>query len=346
MTYPPTLPPGLPNILGDIIAKVRRITKSPSQNQITDNQIIQYINTYFLYDFPEELRLKSMFSNWNFVTIPNQETYPLPTDTFITIEPPVYISGYQSYFTQSQESFYKLYPRLGLQNNGPSGNGTPGPYSFQLTNFPVLQNNVVVSVADSSGTQAVATDTPISTTIGALAGPGIFPNPTLPTPPTSFINYVTGSITIQFVNNIPGSNMITAEIVPYNPSRPVACLFYYNTLYLRPIPDNSYLVNVAAYINPLAILAGGGSEAPGTGFVNDTDTPQIKQWWQLIAWGAAMKIFEDRGDLESINRFFPLYDQQKRLVLRRTLVEMANEKTATIYTEQTQYQVGNFFNQF
>lgn len=346
MTYPPTLPPGLPNALGDIIAKIRRITKSPSQNQITDNQIIQYINTYFLYDFPEEIRIKNTLSNWNFATVPYQETYPLPTDTFISVFPPFYVDGYESYFTQSQQNFYRLYPRLGLQNSGPGGNGTPGPYSFQLTNFPVLQNNVVIGVTDVTGFQAVATDTPINTFTGSLAGPGIAPNPPFPTPPTSFINYVTGQITILYVNDIPGNNIIEAQIVPYNPSRPVACLFYYDTIYLRPIPDSSYLVNIAAYINPLANILGGGSEAPGVGFVNATDTPQIKAWWQLLAWGASMKIFEDRGDLENINRFYPLYDQQKRLVLRRTLVEMANEKVATIYTEQSNYQVGNFFNQF
>src|SRR6266481_5664164 len=150
--YPPTPPPGLPNALGDIVSKIRRITKSPSQNQITDDQILQYINTYYLYDFPQELRLKNMLSNFTFTTSPNQETYLLPTDSIITIEPPVYINGYQSYFTQSQENFYMLYPRLGLANNNLAfGNGTTGPYVFTFSNTPVLQNNVVVSAIDSTG---------------------------------------------------------------------------------------------------------------------------------------------------------------------------------------------------
>lgn len=355
MTFAPTAPPGLPNALGDIIAKIRRITKSPSQNQITDTQIIQYINTYYLYDFPAELRLKNSFSNWNFTTIPNQETYQLPTDTFITIEPPIYINGYQSFFTQSQENFYLLYPRLGITNVlGQGSNSSLTIYDFDLTNFPVLQNNVVVSATDVNGNAAYANDTPISTSIGALSGPFVVPNPALPTPPTSFINYITGEVVIQFVNAIPGNNQISAQIVPYNPSRPVAALFYNDTLFLRPVPDNSYLVNIAAYVNPFACIngasfnppTGGGENPAGSGFLNNTDTPQIKQWWQLIAWGASMKIFEDRGDVENIARFFPLYDEQKRKALRRTLVEMANERVSTIYTEQTQYPIGNFFNQF
>lgn len=347
-----------PSTLQDIISKIRRITKSPSINQITDTQITQYINTYFLYDFPQELRLKNLLSNYNFATIPNQETYKLPTDTIITIEPPVYVNGYQSFFTQSQENFYMLYPRLGLsENNLAFGNGTVGPYTFTLTNQPVLQNNVVVSAVDSTGIAATATDTPISTNIGNLTGISIAAGST--------INYITGVVSITFVNSIPSGNSINCQVVPYEPSRPVAMLFYNDTIFLRPIPDGAYMVNIQAYINPIACINGqmnnpptlGGTNDPVTpsppnainipqGFISSTDTPQLNQWWQLIAWGAALKIFEDRGDIENIARFMPLYDQQKRLVLRRTLVEMANERVATVYSEQVQYPSGNFFNQF
>lgn len=356
--YPPTPPPGLPNALGDIVSKIRRITKSPSQNQITDDQILQYINTYFLYDFPEELRLKNMMSNYTFTTAPNQETYLLPTDSIITIEPPVYINGYQSYFTQSQDNFYRLYPRLGLsENNLAFGNGTQGPYTFTLTNSPVLQNNVVVSAVDTTGVAATAVDIPLTTATGALSGVAI--------QAASTINYITGAVSILFNNTIPAGNPINCQVVPYSPSRPVSMLFYHDTIFLRPVPDGAYLVNIQAFVNPIAALTGASFNPPtlgGTndtsfpsppnnqnvpaGFVNDTDTAQIKQWWQLVAWGAALKIFEDRGDIENIQRFMPLYDQQRRLVLRRTLVEQANERTQTIYTEQTGLNSNTWFSQF
>lgn len=375
----PTTPPGLPNSLGDIISKVRRITKSPSQAQITDAQIIQYINTYFLYDFPQEIRIKNCLSNYNFSTIPFQETYRLPTDTIITVEPPVYINGYQSFFTQSQDQFYRLYPRLGIENTGPSGNGTVGPYTVTLappagvTSQGVLQNNVALNLSDSTTGLSVAagTDTPASTTTGVLTGNGIA---------SATINYITGIILVTFTSPVPATSTINVWYVPYVVNRPTAVLLYGDTLYLRPIPDNTYIVNIQAYINPIAAINGASFNPPigqtytppvgsGTndpvapappnqyavganpnsiarGFVSNTDTAQVKQWWQLIAWGAAIKIFEDRGDIESIARFAPLYDQQLKLVLRRTLVEMANERTATIYTEQTGTWGGNYFNQF
>lgn len=371
MSYPPSVPPGLPNTLGDIITKVRRITKSPNQNQITDSQIIQYINTYYIYDFPEELRLKNTFTNWVFTTQPNQETYAFPTDLYTSIEPPLYINGYQSFFTQSQDSFYLLYPRLGLTGTFAYGNGTVGPYTFTLSNAPVLQNNVVIGVIDNAGNNVYASDvpspsyaflppSPLPTISGALIGPGVAVNPSYPALSTSFINYVTGQVTITFNNPIPNGNPITTQTVPYNPSRPVAALFYQDTLFLRPIPDGFYQVSIAAYQVPFTLLTAtsdanigiSGQEAIGPGFNNSgnasdaTLLPQIRQWWQLIALGAAMKIFEDKGDLENMQRFFPSYDGQRRLALRRTLVEMANERTATIYTEQTQYGISNFFGKF
>lgn len=353
MSYPPTAPPGLPNILGDIVTKIRRVTKSPSQNQITDEQIVQYINTYLLYDLPQELRLKDMFSNWVFNTVPNQECYPLPTDTVITVEPPVYIDGYQCSFTQSQEMFYMLYPKLGITNNVVSGTGA-STYAFNLNNFPIFQNNFVIGAIDSTGAPASAMDTPFSNTIGSLAGPGVVANPAYPTAPTSYVNYITGAVVINFTNTIPLGNQITTNVVPYNASRPVACLFYYNNLYLRPVPDSFYQVKVAAYINPLACLLGasnnpptlGQTNDPGVGFVNDTDTPQLKQWWQLVAWGAALKVFEDRGDLENIQRIMPMYDMQRRLALRRTLVEMSNERVSTPYSDQYAFSMSSYFNQF
>ncbi len=372
--YAPTPPPGLPNALGDIVSKIRRITKSPSQNQITDDQIVQYINTYFLYDFPQELRLKNCLSNYTFATIPFQESYRLPTDTIITVEPPVYIAGYESFFTQSQDNFYRLYPRLSLQYRGPSGNGTVGPYPITLSPPAgvqmegVLQNNVVLSVLDSNGlATAIATDTPINTTIGNITGQGIA------AAPTSTINYVTGVITVYFSSVVPTTDTIWVQYVPYVASRPTAMLFYQDTIYLRPIPDASYLVNIQAFINPIAAITGASFNPPigqtytpaigaGTndpvapmppnvnpiarGFVSDTDTAQVKQWWQLIAWGAALKIFEDRGDIDNISKFMPLYDNQRRLVLRRTLVEQANERAQTIYTDQTSHGGNNWFNQF
>jgi|SRR5690242_8029933 len=314
--------------LSDIRTKVRRVTKSPSVNQITDAQIDTYVNTFYLYDFPEQLRLKDLFSNYRFTTQPNQDKYDLPTDSYVTVEPPLYINGYESMFTQSQEYFFMLYPKLATTSQTASGDGTNGPYSFTLGNYPVLQREVVISAADGTGANQVATDEPLDQALFPNQGNLVSNGTNVGT-----INYVTGAVTITFLSAIAAGNPINCQIVFYQPNQPVSCLFYQNSFYLRPVPDSSYLVEIAAYQTP-------------TQFLTATDSPLIKQWWQLLALGASLKIFEDRGDFEQIAAYRPIWDEQMRLALRRTIVQQTSERTATIYTDQLQPYNNNFFNQF
>lgn len=315
--------------LTDIRTKVRRITKSPSVNQITDAQIDFYVNTFYAYDFPEHLRLKDLFSNYTFTTQPNQDRYAFDTDNYLTVEPPLYINGYQSFFTQSQENFYRIYPKLGLTSSTATGTGAAGPYTFTLSNFPVLQRNIVISADDGAGHNLVATDSPLDQTVfpnqGDLVGDTVV---------GSAINYVTGVVTITFTAGIAAGTAINCQIVPYQPNQPVGVLFYQNFFHLRPVPDSSYSVSIASYQTPTQLLL-------------TTDNPQLKQWWQLLALGASLKIFEDKGDFDQIAAYRVIFDEQMRLALRRTIVEQTNERTATIYTDQTGSAfMSNFFNQF
>lgn len=334
--------------LMDIQNKVRRITKKPSQNQLTTDQLNQYINTFYLYDFPEHLRLKDMLTNYTFTTQPNQEKYALPIDpesilsnadpaapSYTSIEPPVYIAGYQSYFTQSQENFYRLYPPIAINDQQLAANGVGGPYNFTLSNYPVMQNRVVISVADNEGNNLVATDKYgfyANVQIGDLIGTTTYDanNPATYYPATNFINYVTGQVSITYAYNDMAGAPINCQIVPYQASRPSAMLFFQNNMYLRPIPDASYQVEVQAYQTFTSLIA-------------SNQVPYIKQWWQFIALGTALKIFEDVGDFEAIEQYRPLFEEQRMLSERRTLVEQANERACTIYSEQSQITFGNYY---
>ena len=50
--------------------KVRRLTRSPSEAQLTTAQLNQYINTFVLYDFPEQIRLLNLRTTFSFYTEP------------------------------------------------------------------------------------------------------------------------------------------------------------------------------------------------------------------------------------------------------------------------------------
>ena len=365
----------VPNTLSDIITKVRRVTGRPSQNQISDIDIIKYINTFYLYDMPEHLRLISLRYNYQFTTTANIAVYNLPTDTYLTDMPPVYIGGYQSYMTQSRENFFRINPGLNyLQQAVYVGNGsTSTPYTGQfLINTPIMPGfkpnppgaytansqgllpaqfinwNVLVSAL---GTPDATSGIPPSyTLIDDGLGHLISPNDPCTTPMTGYnylgtINYITGAITIDnFVDanltpvEIPAQNPINVQYIPYVPSRPQSVVFYQDQFILYPIPDQAYTVSFEAYKYPAAFLATPGSQ-----------TPQLNEWWQYLAYGAADKIFADNGDFENLQKFRPLLEEQMNLVQRRTIVQQTSERVASIYTEQTghgQFPFGNLFSGF
>lgn len=326
--------------LADIRTKVRRLTGRPSTSQITDAQIDDYVNTFYLYDVPETLRLFKLHTTFEFMTESNVAEYDMSTltveqggvtipaeDVYTSFEQPVYVAGYQSFYSQDREQFFRTYPELATIETTLTGNGTPGPYTFTASTFPILQNLVTVGAIDSTGATVQVIDDPQNRTTGNW----VIINTT--TPVTGSVTYTTGSATITFANSIPSGNEITITSVPYQPNRPQAILYYDNTFTLRPVPDKPYLVQLNAYITPTSLLS-------------SNQSPALRQWWQYLAYGASKKIFEDSQDPEGVSQILMGFKEQENMVLRRTIVQQTNERTATIYTEMTQFPYGNFNNRF
>jgi hypothetical protein len=377
----------LPNTLTDIITKVRRITGRPSPTQIADSDIIKYINTFYLYDMPEHLRLESLRVNYEFLTTANVSVYDFPVNSYLTVMPPVFIAGYQSYMTQSRENFFRINPELNfLQQDVTIGNGTTGPYTGTIGNaiigtIPAGTEEIFIipgykpNPPGNMSIWAATNDIPANqlkwnVLFSALGAPnaisGIPPSISLiddgqgnlfavtdttinPAFSRGTINYITGAFTIYgtvnpfgnpggFTASIPIGNPINAQYCPYVPSRPQSCVFYQDQIILYPIPDQAYTVSFECYQYPAAFLA-----------TNPSATPQLNEWWQYLAYGAADKIFADNGDFENLQKFRPLLEEQMNLVQRRTIVQQTSERTATIYTEQSgpgQYPFGNNFGGF
>lgn len=361
----------LPNTLADIRTKVRKITARPSAVQISDAEIDKYINTFYVYDMPEHLKMESLRYNYQFTTTANIPVYDLPTGTYLTSMPPVYIGGYQSYMTQSRENFFRINPALNyMQQSVYTGDGTDGStgsYSGQfLTATPIVPgfkpNPPGAYTAWASSNDMAAAYLNWNVLVSALGTPdatsGIAPSITLvddglgnlfspddtsinPANSRGSINYMTGAIDIDlFPTTIPSGNPINVQYVPYVANRPQSVVFFQDQFILYPIPDQAYTISFEAYKLPTEFLA---SDTLGV------STPQLKEWWQLLAYGAADKIFSDNADIENMMKFRPLLDEQMNLCLRRTIVQQTSERTSTIYTEQSgpvQFPFGNMFGGF
>lgn len=328
--------PGFTNNLSAIKEKVRKLTRSPSDSQLTDDQLLSYIDTFILYNFPSSIRLFSLRQVFTFYTQPNVDTYQtnnIPNDPFnnfqniyLSVHEPVFLAGIQGFFTQWRDVFYGYYPQTNtIADTLLRGNTSVGPFTGVVTAAPMLQNNVNFNCLDMNGTSMVVVDYPTSNLIGAL---GLY-GQSAATATLGFIDYVTGQFSVSFPNPTQDMAIIYVENIAYQPGKPLALLYYNNQFTVRPVPDKTYSISVEADVRPTQLL-------------NNGDIPQLEQWWQWIAYGAAKLIFEDRMDLESVQLIMPEYNKQERMVLRTSIMQKANERTVTIYTQGKNFGFGWF----
>ncbi len=144
------------NLLSDIITYVRRIIKSPSNTDISDSLIIDYINRFWIMDVDARIQLFDLKTKFQFQTVPGYDKYNMPmyavqTSTqsgiseSISFYPvyqgfldPVYINGIQVPFQTDKTTFFNIWPNIVQQMNVVlTGNGGAN-YTFT---FPIAPNN-------------------------------------------------------------------------------------------------------------------------------------------------------------------------------------------------------------
>lgn len=143
------------NLLSDILTYIRRIVKSPSNAQLTDNLLIDYVNRFYIMDMDARVQLFDLKTTYQFQTVPTIDRYNMPLydvqvqpgnqnigmyPIYQGLIPPVYINGIQVPFQTQRSQFFNTWPNV-VQNLGVviTGDGTPGPYQIQI---PLLAGNV------------------------------------------------------------------------------------------------------------------------------------------------------------------------------------------------------------
>ena len=292
--------------LDTIILKVRKITGRPSPNQISDTDIREYIDTYYLYDFPQEFKSFNLKTTYTFQTQPNVDTYTFPRNEYYSIDNPLYCSGFPISLFEDKELFYRTWPQILYNETFATTDGINATFTGNTTQFPVLTSSVTLSVNDGSGTNLIANDT----------GTGIFIGDG-----TGTINYLTGAISITWLAIPPAGNPINIQYFPYVASRPLALLFFHDQFIVRPIPDLTYTISMNAYIKPTALLT--------------TESPYLDEWFELLAYGASLKIFAENMDMNNYQLLLPIYQQKFNECQRRTIMQIKNQRSTTIYGDST-----------
>lgn len=335
--------------LADIITKIRRLTGTANDFSLTDAQIIDYINSFYLYDFPAMFRSLKLKDRYTFNTQRGIDVYPFDSEHFTTVEGPCYCMKRAIPMYQNPAGFWGLNFNWQFQQNLTQGDGTVGPYIGILNNIPIIRsanNNPMVSSPLSSTlpfpignpvtfpqaniarvqniliTANIALGTTLNVTDdgnGNLIGNGI-----------GTIDYDSGVISLSFVNPIPAGNVIQVQYGPANMNIPLSIMFYQNQFTLRPVPDQGYTIELISYRQPSQALL--GSEDPDN--PDTTGVPELKEWWECIAFGASKKIYEDRLDPDGVALMEKSLVQMYSVAEARTYAQIGKQSINTLFRDQ------------
>jgi len=295
----------------DIRSKVRNVTGRFSTDQLSDARLDAIINNFYLYNLPEHLRLINLKVNYTFNLQPNVAVYPFAKDQYYTVEPPAFVAGYQVQFFQDQQSFLEYNPQIRSRQILATGSGIAGPYAGSISATPIQTNTVFISTIDVAGNSMIAQDNGT----GGLTGNVI----------AGTVNYQTGAVAgLVWSAAVGAGESIWAQSVNYSVGRPFAVLFFNDQFTFSQWPDIAYPFQIQAFIRPTALAASG-------------DSPQLNEWWELLAYGAALKILGDALDMDAYSKVQILYDIQQRLVERRTLKQLSTQRARTIFSDYDRY---------
>ena len=318
-------PPTPASSLQAIQIKVRRLTRQPSESQLSTDEINNYINTFVVYDFPEHLRTFNLRTTFKFWCNPFQDVYNTDTASFgdpvtnptilnnplynfqnnyLTIEEPLFIAGYQSLYTQSRQQFFGIYPMVNsIASIGVAGDGATTTFTGVINsqqalvppnNFSqvvtLLQNNVLFSSVDINGNGLALVDVPVITP--STGNPSIHGNLYVPgNQPSAPPTVITPTNTINYVT---GAFTIT---FPFAPATGIA-------INSQTVPNICSLPQSMLYYNNQFTLRPVPDQPYQINFecyirptalltgTPSLSQPALEEYWQYIAYGAAKKIFE------------------------------------------------------
>ena len=306
--------------LEQIRVKVRKITGTPSTNQLSNADLDNYINDFYQYDFPTHLK------TWNLNTqlspiwgpdealIPNRAFYVFDWNAYTNIAPPFYVGGYEIQYFQNRSAFFDFFPTRMMRQQLSTGTGIAGPYAGTITNTPILEQGIFISAVNNAGASLHCT----ANNAGVLSGDVLA---------GGTINYQTGVVAglTWDAGNIAVGEPIWVQSTTYVTGRSQAVLFIDGGFIFYPVPDIAYDFSCSVDLVPDELTIG--------------DQPLVRDWWNLIALGASLKIFVDNMDLDSYAKIRPIFEEQKCLVERRTLVQLKNQRVQTIYSDNATNRV-------
>lgn len=334
-----------------IISKVRKLTGTGTDFQLTDAMIIDYINSFYLYDFPAQFRSLKLKDRYTFNTIRGVDVYPFDSEHYTTVQMPCTCAKREIPLYQDNWGFYGLWFAWQYQETMGQGTGTNVPYSYTTTANPIIRsvnnnpmvqtktaltNNQLTTLPKTVSFQEAVPSRVQNVLITANTANGITQNVTddgagnLIGDGTGSINYDTGAIVVTFSNIVPAGENITVQYNPTQLNIPQSILFFQNQFTLRPVPDKGYTIELVAYRLPSQAIL--GSRDPDNPYLQGT--PELVEWWETLAFGASKKIYQDRLDPDGVQLMDQNLIEAYLLNETRTYAQLGKQSIQTIYRGQ------------
>lgn len=336
-----------------IRSKIRKLTTSPSENQLPTAVIDEYINNFYANDFAYGIKMDQMRDVYTFYTQPYIDRYPLDVNYNQGVRSPVYVDGIQGTLLKDRQQFFAVWPKFPTKLQPAAGDGITTIFNF-VVQGPFLSGEVTLGTVSTTGSPISISDdgqgnlyyrrpnnqtaVPAENTFPGIPGmhnkntgnPGLINSILVGT-----VDYVTGQF--AFNTALCGFTPAAGEyfylrIAQYQTGLPYSMLFWNNEFTIRPVPKHIHKITVETYLTPVQ-------------FMLSTDNPILNQWAKYIAYGASVDILFDRQDMDGVATLTPMLDKQEALVLERQTIEEIFQPNQTLFNSSIGYGWNGGFGQ-
>ena len=296
--------------LSEIRNKTRQLSGRLSVTELNNNQLDEYINKYFQYEFPAEVKLNRNYTLHSFNTSANTQDYTFPAN-FTNFVPEATIDRKELLFYQEPDKFYAENPENIQRFSQWTGDGATVAFSNTFANnVPILAGSVIVD-----DTVEVFTDNGSGVLTGSLGGSGT-------------VDYTTGAIAVTFNTAPTNGQVIQASFIQYRAGMPTAVLMFDNQFRFFPIPDRAYRFRIKAWSLSTVNAADG---TIGILFSDPGDRPLQDEWGPAIALGAARRIVSDHAEMDRYAELSALYKEQIDYILTRTHIDLGSTRVLPMF---------------